>query len=142
MKQKYIILGLFVFLLIGFVLLTMREAPTENSVSSDMMKEQKLFEIASGRLDCETVRIFIYHDNHYKYIYGYLDDEQKYKEGTYNYSTERLMETLRETSIPDNLGPYYLWDSEEIKYTVYETNQELKLFLESIPVPLDTCMER
>ena len=116
---------------------------TGEEIYFDAVSERKLFEISSSRLDCETVVLIVFDDNRYKYIYGYdsTTEEWKIKQGTYTYSIKKLMETLKESSIPDHLGPYYLRDKEGNQYTLYDTNKELKNFLESIPVHLDVCME-
>lgn len=115
---------------------------TGEEIYFDFVSERKLFEISSNRLDCETVVLIVFDDNRYKYIYGYGEDELKYRKGTYTYSIKKLMETLRKPSILDQLGPYDLRDKEGNRYTLYDTNKELKAFLESIPVHLDVCMER
>lgn len=115
---------------------------TGEEIYFDFVSERKLFEISSNRLDCETVVLIVFDDNRYKYIYGYEEGELKYRKGTYTYSIKKLMETLRKPSILDQLGPYDLRDKEGNRYTLYDTNKELKAFLESIPVHLDVCMER
>ena len=116
---------------------------TGNQIYFDAIDERKLFEISSNRLDCETVTLLVYSDNRYKYIYGYdsTTEEWKFKQGTYAYSMDKFMQSLKEPAIPDHLGPYYLWDREGKRYTLYDTNKEFKSFLESIHLDLDVCME-
>ena len=101
-------------------------------------KEDKelIMEITSFRLECEAVKLRLYNDNTYEYIYSTKDTG--YKTGVYNVDTNKLIENINNYE-KGNIGPYLITTNDK-KYEIYDTSIELKELISSINIELDKCI--
>lgn len=104
--------------------------------------KKRLFTLTSSRLDCESVKLEIYDDNTYQYF------DSKYPNGefiltktdTYSYDVINIIKN--KDQYPKNEhGPYQLVNDKNETFNIYDNNQELNEFLNSIGLSLDQCIK-
>lgn len=108
--------------------------PTPHKV--EKKDKELIMEITSIRLECEAVKLRLYNDNTYEYIFSTKDTG--YKTGVYNIDTNKLIDNINNYE-KDNIGPYIITANNK-KYEIYDTSIELKELLSSINIELDKCI--
>ena len=108
--------------------------PTPYKINKNERK--LLLEITSARINCEAVKLKLYNDNTYEYIYSTKDTG--YKTGIYSINTNNLIENIHKYE-KNNIGPFIITANDK-KYEIYDTSLELKELLTSVNLELDECI--
>jgi len=120
----------------------LKEEGLRYRVIKEKIEKKLVFKINFGGLNCITPNLFVYDDNTYKIGYTISESETNSEtiKGIYEYDVNKIIENINNYE-SGKIGPYYITDSDGNTYTTYDTNVELKEFLNSINVNLETCMK-
>lgn len=144
MKIKYVIcilwiLSLVIILtLLGFRYKTVKE--NGYILEEDEIKNVRNFEIVSTRINCLTIKLAVRDDKTYKIIYGYNNEEEISKNGTYSYDVSKIVSNNKKYNANEH-GVFKLTTIDGTIYEIYDTNEDLNKFLDEIEINLDTCLE-
>lgn len=144
MKIKYMLCSFWVIsLVIILALLGFSYKNAKNNgyiLDEEEIKNVSNFEIVSNRINCQTIKLIVKDDKTYKIVYGYNNEEEISKEGTYSYDVSKIVSNNKMYDVNKH-GTFKLTAMDGTVYEIYDTNEDLNKFLEEIEVNLDTCLE-
>ena len=134
MKKIYIVCSSIIVMLISLLLIIGYNHI--NNKEDKIINDKLVFEVYSKRIKCKAVKLMVYSDFTYEYIYS---NKESIK-GTYKVDAYKVIENNKLYSV-NNHGYYILIDKYNNQYQVFDTNEDLNKLLAEININLDTCMQ-
>ncbi len=116
----------------------------KESYLNDIQNEAKLiYTITYNGIDCQTPSLYLYSDNTYEYYYTFSTNNEILvpKKGTYDYDITKIINNINKYE-ENQMGSYYIKDSNNNSYVTYNTNIELQELLKSLDITLEKCLEQ